>query len=162
MLIYRITKDNPKQINSKLFNGDNWKYYHQIGDSFNDKILTLKEYINVENLYIQLINHLVIELDESQMIFRQNLLENFDSDSNFTPEMFRLFEKIGFQYKIKYSEIPSLLKLIFRGYLNGRLIGENITIEFNNCHSVIVKLNEYDDKIIDIITSSNVYCEKLN
>lgn len=55
MFCWRITKYNPKyrDNNTGYYLKDEWTFYSQIGGEFEGKIFTRKEYLKIEDTYIQ-------------------------------------------------------------------------------------------------------------
>lgn len=56
MFSYRVTKYNPKYRNDEgHYLKDEWFLYSQIGEKFEEGVLTLEQYLKVENAYVEAI-----------------------------------------------------------------------------------------------------------
>ncbi|MBI5530527.1 MAG: hypothetical protein HY918_03430 [Candidatus Doudnabacteria bacterium] len=109
MYTYRITKYNPKNRNKNgIYLKDDWTDFSDIGKKINGKIFTLKQYLKVENSYIQTI--LSFLSGNEILSMRVEKIQNF--------------KKIKYRNKVvkknqvyKLADLKELLKLVLRGLL---------------------------------------------
>ncbi len=69
MICYRLSKYNPHKRNEKgILLEDEWTSVSDIGLTFNGLELTVEDYINVENAYIDFIEYILNKINESYII----------------------------------------------------------------------------------------------
>lgn len=128
---YRITKYNPLYRNSLGYYVKNdWTSYEDIGLKFEENILTLEDYLEVEKAYIQA----VIEVMNSNNLdwLTVDGLEFCEDifDENCTNEMKRLYKKLKTNLIINISEVPAFCSLALRNYLWAKLDSDSMFVHF--------------------------------
>lgn len=163
MFSYRITKYNPAYRNEQgWYLKDNWTCYSEIGRRRNGEILTLDEYLEVENKYIQAI----IQFMECNKItfFQVNDIEksfNPANDLNSTQEMIATRKKIKNRSFVAEKDFESVCKLILRNYLWCRLKNnKNMEVHFGGDYYMYILSKSTCKKAIETIEKLGLFVEE--
>lgn len=106
MYNYRITKYNPKFRNKKgWYMKDEWTEFRDIGKKFGGKILTSKEYMKVEDAYVQTLISFLSEADLSAMAV--NRIQNA-KNTLYEGKLIKRNQKFGIK------DLENIFRLILR------------------------------------------------
>lgn len=120
---YRVTKYNPIFRNdSGAYTKDDWTSYSDIGKSFDNNVLTIEHYLEVESLYIKAISFFCecLKID----IFSVNDFESYYEDEEyetFSVEQKELLNNIDKTKELEVKNINLFIPLILRGFIYVRL-----------------------------------------
>lgn len=134
---YRVTKYNPLNRDEwgVYLNQNEWTSYSDIGEKKGDEpILTLEEYLRIENSYIDaVLKFIKMSNINSLYVFKINKWEESveDFDEITTEEMKNLFASIKVGKEVTLNDVRPLVQLILRELIWVELGVENkVNIEF--------------------------------
>ncbi len=118
MLNWRISKYNPKFRNEKSeYKKDEWTSCYDIGKVYNEKEFSVKDYMAVENSYINVLLSF-LDITNTTVLIVKNL-EKYNDNINingssliYTEEMIKLFESIEENSVLDINYILNLSRLI--------------------------------------------------
>ncbi len=161
MIGYRVTKYDPRNRNEKgWYMKDEWTDYSDIGSSFDDKVFTVEDYINIENKYINVLTNLMKKIGVEYLNFNQGKLELVDEDDNSTEDMKRIYKKINITKKVIMKEVPDMVRLILRNCIWGTLKSDKMEVHFGWDYYMYIGLEKYDDTLMNQITPKGMYWER--
>jgi hypothetical protein len=162
MNYWRITKYNPIYRNAKdEFIKNEWTSYWDIGKIYQNSALTIKEYLLVENKYINAIicfmNYLEIKS------FRITGLEKYDNLSffhdNMSKKMEMFFKTLQDDSLIKKDTIAYISRLVLREYIWCKLESPVMFIHFGYDYYMYIGCSIECKSIIDEIRESGLFIE---
>lgn len=162
MFNFRITKYNPiYRDEQRRYLRDEWTEYRDIGKKYNNEIVTLNEYLKVENTYIQA----VFELMKCNKItsFQVTRIERYDpeEDPNTTQEMINTYKKVKNRSFISGKEIEDICKLTLRGRFWGLLRNKNnMEVRFDHDYYMFIKSKSICKEAISNIEKSGLFVEE--
>lgn len=160
---YRVTKYNPALRNEKgWYLMDDWVSYREIGRKFNNEVLTLDKYLEIENNYIQAI----IQFMKCNKVtsFQITWIEKrFDpeEDPNSTQEMINIRKNIKNRSFVSGEELEIVCKLMLRRYLWGLLKNDkNMEIHFGSDYYMYILSKSACKKAISNIKKTGLFVEE--
>ncbi|PHS09816.1 MAG: hypothetical protein COA78_11800 [Blastopirellula sp.] len=142
MRLFRVTKYNPKYRNSEgHYLPDEWTCPSEVGKVFNGNTFTKKQYFEIENKYIEAIVS-VLQFENLDHLRITNLCTDYCEENLADKTHLWLVEKEFtdielFEDKpVLVSELPILLKMIFRNFIWCKL-------EINNLFYLSVEWDFY-------------------
>jgi len=163
---YRITKYDPKNRNSQghyLYN--HWTEISDVGKTLEGELVTQEEYFRIEKDYVNAVVEILKDSNQeylrlvgfNQDRFQKELIENSNEwfhDSIF--ETLNLFE----DQKIKIEDIPTIIKLNLRRYLDASLeIKDEYYVQFGYDFYMYVGTPKLSESSINEINSTSVFIE---
>ncbi len=171
---YRISKYNPKYRNKKgEFLLDTWTSYSDIGKKYNGNILTLNEYLSVENKYINIILFILkqkkinkVKIEELEINFSISELERLLKDEGLSliKKEKLIFNSISNGNVYNMEVLPYIIRLILRDCLWCKLIDLNLKcyIEFGYDLYVYINCDHIGKILIEYVNKLEMYVEELN
>ena len=159
---YRITKYNPQNRNDKdVYLKDEWTSVSDIGKTFSDGTLNVKEYLEMENKYIQALNIILKENNVTNLIVYN--LEKYENIEDFLSFDKAFFEKLTDNICLSLDEIEKIVSLALREVLWCKLcsINRNIEIEFGYDYYMYIKCNEISKNLVNKFLNMGIYVELL-
>lgn len=162
---YRITKYNPIYRDSTgAYMKDEWISFGQIGDSFNGKIFSLEEYIDVENKYIESIFFILdyFKTKKLKVITPEYNNRNIDN-SGYNIDLIKLY-KLKPKCLDTETKIKNYIRLILRGDLwaSLKLKSKKAYIEFGYDYYMYVKTTtKLPNELIKYIENLGLFIEPL-
>jgi len=162
MYSWRITKYNPKyRDNRGAYLKDEWICYSEIGKKFDHKTFTFKDYIAVENSYVQAI---LLFVDDLKIKFF--LLNGFEdcglciNDPYQTVEMVNLYKQIKKKKWINKEDLDSCIRLILRGNIWGKLESSSMHVHFGYDYYMYVISIKKNDAVLKSIEKLGLFVEE--
>jgi hypothetical protein len=163
MFNYRVTKYNPAFRNEKgWYVKDDWVSYREIGRKFNDEILTLDAYLEIENKYIQAIIQFMKcnDITSFQVTRIQRIFDPAD-DPNSTEEMINICNNIKNRSFVSGEKIEIICKLILRKYLWCLLRNDkNMEVRFSHDYYMFIVSKSACKKAIINIEKLGLFVEE--
>lgn len=143
----RVTKYNPIYRNEKgWYMKEEWTDFSDIGESFDGKMLTKEGYEEVEQHYISMIDDCFKALNTKEISLTSlDWMSKPTKDKQLLP----LYEKLEKQqYHFPVSELPNLVQLLLRKYIEGAIIGDKIECYFGfDFYTYILTTKEHEETI---------------
>jgi hypothetical protein len=164
---YRITKYNPKNRNEEgHYLYDHWTDISDVGKTLEGELVTQKEYFKIEQDYINAIIEILTE--SKQKYLRLVSYDNdryIDSIKDNVNEWFHNsdFENLNIyeDKKILLSEIPTIIKLNLRGYIDTSLeIKDQFYIQFGYDFYMYSGTPNLSQETVERINSTSVFIEE--
>lgn len=128
---YRITKYNPADRDSQgYYQKDDWISFANIGKSYENKILTLKDYLKVENSYIKAIQIFMdyLNLDFFNIINFKKI--GLITSKGYSQELIKTYKNLRRNNKITRNSIPNVIRLRLRNDIGGFLETNGMIVHF--------------------------------
>lgn len=158
MFYWRITKYDPQYRDERgAYLKNEWTEYDDIGQTFEGKTLTLKEYLKTEDAYIQAILLFIEDLNIDSL--RISCLEK----NGRRPKKVLVdgIEIVNNTYVNKESIIP-IIRLILRGKTWCKFKAKQMLIDFSNqFYTFIVSINRPSNSTIKKIEHMGFFVEEL-
>jgi hypothetical protein len=162
MFSYRVTKYNPAYRNEQgWYLRDDWTEYGDIGKKYNNEIVTLDEYLKMENNYIQA----VIAFMQCNKVtsFQVTKIERgYDpaEDPNSTQGMINIYRNIKNRSLISENNLENICKLMLRRYLWGLLRNNKLMeIRFGHDYYMVIKSKLACKKTVTNIEKLGLFVE---
>lgn len=164
---YRITKYDPQNRNTQgeyLF--DHWTEISDVGKILEGQLITEVEYLRIERDYINAV--LEILKDQKQEYLRLVSFNKKRFEESLKINLSEWFHELSFENielfedkKINIKEIPTVIKLNLRGYLDTTIeIIDKYYIQFGNDFYMYVGTPDLSQKAIAKINSTSVFIEE--
>ncbi len=153
MYTYRITKYNPKFRNAKgSYLRDVWTQFSDIGEKFNGKTLTKKEYIKVENAYVVTLQSF---LDESGILSMKAIRVENSKNIKYKGQLIKK-NKV---YKVE--DLGELFRLILDGKFWCKFKNKDGSyVDFGWDFYTYIGIPKYCKKSIELAKKQKLYVEK--
>ena len=173
MCSWRITKYNPKDRNKDgSFLQESWTSFSDIGRDINGSKLTLNEYMQVEDAYVQAVKYFFKSVKSLPLKFcdfePNDSVEDLEDAQTTYPalyprELLSLFTKLKDGYLFNYDEITHLCRLILREHIWGKIIYEDdshkMFAHFGYDYYMYLGGNINDDQVMKNIKKTGLYIE---
>ena len=166
MNTYRVTKYNPtnRYENGVYKDQEEWISYYDIGKrQGGNGLLTVDEYLRIEDLYIDAILRFmkIHHLKELYVLYLERHDESAeDFDSYSTDDMKELFHSVQVGRSITIEEIRPFVKLILRDLLWARLgVIDQLVVTFGYDYYMYLHTNEAISSIKRRIENSGLFVE---
>jgi hypothetical protein len=162
MFYYRVTKYNPKYRNEKgHYLKDEWTDYGDVGTQIAGHTLSMVEYEQVENLYIQVV---LLFMKQERISWLECLyIEKWTDDimSQHIPDGWKtLYNRIHMGSRVQIKEVPILLKLMLRNYLFCKLEHtDKMFVHFGYDYYMYVGVQTECNNTVNEIFKSGLYVE---
>lgn len=127
-------------------NGD-WTSISDIGKKFNNKILTRREYLSVENQYLNCVDKILLLSDQSYL----------------TINSFEHYKRVPWKdnQKIEMNKINRFLRDCLREKCWARLIGNDFYLHIGYDFYLYIGTSLDMNSIVKIVKENNLFCEKM-
>ncbi len=164
MYYYQVTKYNPIYRNEKgWYTKDEWTDFSCVGQEFEGKLCTLKDYEYIEYLYIKAVLAFMdcMKIDYlicSKLEKRSKSLHAKEVSS----ELRALYERTYLGMKVSKNEILIFLKLVLRRYLWCELIhNENkMFVSFSYDYYMDIGVEKECKEVVEQINQSGLFVEE--
>jgi len=158
MFCYRITKYNPKYRNTEgAYLKSEWTSYSDIGKKFDDTILTIDQYLLVENAYITAI---IVFMDclNINILYVADLEKNKKSRNNIT-HFLTLFDSLKNGLLLNKEQIKIVSSMILRENLWCKLKTNNLYVHFGYDYYMYVESARECTAAVQSIEESGLFVE---
>ena len=163
MICYRITKYNPLYRNaSGAYIEDEWTSYFDIGNVFDGKKLTLKQYLKAENSYIETIILFMKFLNLNFLCITNLEKPNKSIEKNkiYSNEMIKVYEEVHIGHNVSIPEIENIARLVLRENLWCKLECQSMYIHFGYEYYMYIGSNiPLTDSLIEKIEKLGLFVE---
>lgn len=148
---WRITKYNPAYRNAEgHYLRDEWTSASEIGKSFHGEILTLEDYLQVENAYVDTVMKFleVYQIENVRLIHLETYgLSDVDKSS---PLYDAAFDTISLaeDMLVTIAQIPIVCKMTLREYIYCQLITEDFFVQFGYDYYLFIGANSIRQEAI--------------
>jgi len=130
---YRITKYDPKYRNSVgFFLNDDWTSISDIGKTFDNKILTFKDYLKSEDTYIETIMLFMESLSLNFLVVTS--LEKFEDEirkSEFCSQsIVEIYKQLHSNQEVNREQVRNIARLVLRELLWCKLESYSMFVHF--------------------------------
>lgn len=154
MIQYRVTKYGPQYRDaSGRFNRNEWIMYSQIGESFDEGVLTEPRYLAMESTYIDAAVSFLTEsgIDSLAIVSLENASNYHCSDLAITESQL-----------CSIREIESISRLILRQHIWCKLIWDTAFLHFGWDYYSYIGVPEACPNAIHAATKSGLFVQKFN
>lgn len=178
----RVTKYNPANRNDKgHYMADEWIAATDIYENISGHVLTLEEYVRVENAYIDAvlrfmrlneIAYLNVQYIEKRAVYWHLKIINrilisrckeYKCNPHFIKEcraLKRIIRKIKLDSKVYYDDVSDLIRLNLRSILWCKLVHEDtMYVHFGYDYYMYIGSQRCDHETTDAVTRSGLYVE---
>ena len=170
MTRYRISKYNPKyRYDDWVVVEDTWTSFSDIGSVYNGNVLSIDNYLEVEEKYILIINkildhfdidslnikemetYLTIDEIKKMLLLKKIYISNIEIN---------FIKKLKNNAELNREELNQAIKFILRECF-WAILEKEIKIEFGYDYYVYILCNTIPEKIIEDALNIGIYIEKL-
>ncbi|MBJ6746389.1 hypothetical protein JEQ21_07980 [Streptococcus sp. 121] len=159
--IHKYDKSNLNYI-------EDWTAISDIGDTFYGKVLTLEEYLRVENRYIQTINKILqlfnIDSLEVRELEKRSSIQSQKKENRLNYDQYQLFHQIDNGLLLTGKEIFEVARFNLREVLWCRLYSPRLQIHFGYDYYMYVQSMEEEklEQCKEIIRENNLYYQEFS
>ncbi|WP_104371362.1 hypothetical protein [Desulfocucumis palustris] len=167
MLNWRITKYNPSfRDYNGVYNLNEWTSFGDVGKSFDGKILTIDEYLSIENAYINAVLAFMEDLKITSLKVRG--VEKYDeylrlnkTSIEYPNDMVNLFSKVCDNCTIEMDKVENLCRLVLREHMWCKLEnGSLIFVHFGHDYYMYIGSTRKCNNAIEKIKKSGLFVEE--
>lgn len=163
----RITKYDPASRDSEgRYLKQTWTSISDIGHWFDGKVLTVEDYLHVEQLYVDTVIKLanilgvnafrICSLEKSE-----EYIESGDWSSIHSKEMRRVFDKIMEGLYVPLNDIEHVCKLVLREQLWCKLENDKMLIHFGYDYYMYIAYQHNDSEFVRKTIPAELYVEQM-
>jgi hypothetical protein len=160
---YRITKYNPiYRDENGAYIKDEWISYSDVGEAFGGEKLTLNEYLDVENKYIDsIIAFMNCSNFQALKVSSLEIIESPEIDKNSTEQMVGIYKNIKNNATFSIGDIKDLCRLILRNYIWCKLVADtNLEIHFGYDYYMYIVSRLACANVVRDIQKNGLFVEK--
>ncbi len=141
-----------------------WTSVSDIGKVFNEKLLTVSEYLCIEDSYIESIlmfmklervkEFKIVDLEKHKVISHENI--------TISKELRDVFDQIKNNDKASIGSVPHIIRLVLREFIWCKLISPFMEVYFGYDYYMYVALIHLDREIIEKIEDLGLFVEKID
>ncbi|WP_343338335.1 hypothetical protein [Terrisporobacter petrolearius] len=168
MMKYRISKYNPKYRDENgIYTRDEWTSISDIGEYFNGYEVTMKEYSDIENRYVEAID-IILEYFKIKYLYimelenEENIVNDIDDD--FCQNDIDMIDFIKEGQELNIKEIKYVIRLTLRERFWCGLYSKTTHIIIKPGYDFYINIisPELPQYIINRINELGIYLEKIN
>jgi hypothetical protein len=144
---YRITKYNPVfRDNNGWYHEDDWIMIWQIGDTFNGRVFTTNDYLQMEDKYWETLRYLLelsdVDLMKIVHVERADNIKPFFTTNKYVDTQF-VEKAIKLNRPIRISNIEIVVRLCLRGIIWCKLISKTkVNVSFGYDYYMYLETND--------------------
>jgi len=165
MISYRITKYNPKYRDANgAYMHNEWTSYTDVGSIYGEKILTIGDYVAIENAYIYAIERFARFLNIDHFLLtdlERYSKPNKDDVSNISCSLIKVYEDIHNNSDIDICTSLCIARLCLREYIWCKLKSDKMFVHFGYDYYMYIGISKSADTLIEDIESEGLFVEKI-
>jgi len=161
---WRITKYNPAYRNAEgHYLRDEWTSASDIGKSFHGEILTLDDYLQVENAYVDTVMKFleVYQIENVRLIHLETYgLSDVDKSSPLYDAAFDTIP-LAEDMLVTIAQIPIVCKMVLREFIHCQLITEDFFVQFGYDYYMFIGANSIQQEALQFASEQCLFVEQM-